>query len=152
MSRNHCHHPHLMHFRLVILNLQTSVAVCPTSCEISLLSVTHITFSSVRIRSNYRRYHTPWLTGPWGRTWRRVEWIRRYMDLRLYGEPFSVHCDAYLTRGCARYSHCLPVDPFLNQWNPRNMMRRKSMYYFFKWSSFVGNSSKKIFFGVVLVA
>ena len=152
MSPNHYRHLYLMHFHLVILNLRTSVAVCPTSCRISLLFVIHITLSSVRIRSNHRRYHTPWLTASWGRTRRGVGWICRYLDLWLSGELFSVCYDTYLTCGCARCSRCLPVDPFLNQWHPRNMMRRKSTYCFIKWSVFVANSSNKIFFGVALVA
>ena len=110
-------------------------------------SYAYITFSSVCIWSNDRWYHTPWPTGPWSRTWRGMEWICRYMDLRLYGEPLSVCRDTYLTCGCARCSLCLPIDPFLNQWNPLKMMRRKSTYCFSRWSFFVGKFSWKIFFG-----
>ena len=153
MSRNHYHHPYSMHFHLVILNLQTSVVVSVTGCGMSLLSVTYnIKFSSICIRSNYRRHHTPWLTAPWGCAWRGVEWICRYLDLRLSGELFSVRCDTYLTCGCARCSRCLLVDPFFNQWHPQNMMLRTSTYWFTKWSVFVANSSSKIFFSVALVA
>jgi hypothetical protein len=47
LSRNQYYHRHL-HF--VILNLRTSVTVCPTRYGISFLSVTYVTFSYVFIR------------------------------------------------------------------------------------------------------
>jgi len=136
-----------MHFHLVILDLRTSVAVRPSRCGILSPSVTYITFSSVCIRSNHGRYHTSRLTGPWSRDRRRVGWTCRHLDLRLSGELFLVRRDIYLNYWCARCSRCLPVDPFLNQWHPLNMMLRNPMYCFIKWSVFVANSSKRISFG-----
>ena len=112
--------------------MRNSITVC------NLYS--YITFSSIFIRSNHRRYHASRLTAPWSHARRRVGWICRHLDLRLSGELFLVCRATYLNYGCARCSRCLPVNPFLNQWHRLNMMLRKPTYCFIKWSFFLASS------------
>ena len=63
------------------------------------------------------------------------EW-NESVDIWTFGCMVSrshIRCDThYELADEDRCSHCLPVDPFLNQWNPRNIMHRKSMYCFFR--------------------